>query len=126
MSTAPTVLFGMVPLVRAVARSADTGALTTSVTPDDSGTMFVSLTTGLNNYTLPAVSDGKGKSFIFFQADNSTTVKITSTAANIKGPDATNLVATSGSLIGDCALVIGDGTYYYLLTLGGTWTVGGS
>ena len=124
MSNAPTVLLGLVPLFRAVVRSA-TDASTCTVTPDDSGTLFVSLSTAAIKYTLPAVADGAGKCFGFFAAGTtSQSVKVASTAANLFGGDgAANIVATSASNFADSCLVIGDGTYYYLLAFGGTWTI---
>ena len=122
MSNSPTVLFGLVPLVRAVVRSA-TNATTTTITPDDSGTLFVSMSTSAHNYALPAVADGAGKCFMFFQAGTTAqAVTITSTANNIIGGDTTADVATSGSVIGDCCMIIGDGTYYYLFAFT-AWTV---
>ncbi|MCJ7828247.1 MAG: hypothetical protein MUP81_00705 [Dehalococcoidia bacterium] len=126
MSNAPSVLFGLVPLIRATVNSAATGALTTTVTADDSGTMFVSWTTGTHVYTLPAVADGKGKCWLFYQAESTTTVKIYCSTACIVGGDTTNTYATSASYMGDCAMIVGDGTYYYMISLAGTWTVASS
>ena len=124
MSNASTLLLNLVPLIRATCRSVAATTATT-VTPDDSGTLFISLATGVHTYTLPAVADGKGKVFIFFQADTTAAVKVASTAANIMGVDsATGTTLTSGALIGDCAMIIGDGTNYLFFNLGqGNWTI---
>ena len=122
MSAAPTVLFGLVPLVRAVVRSA-TDATATTVTPDDSGTLFVNMSTSAHKYTLPAVADGKGKSFIFFNGDGTATIAVASTAANLKIDDLTGTTCTSTTTgIGDSILVIGDGTYYYGFEIVGSYT----
>ena len=122
MSAAPTVLFGLVPLVRAVVRSGAT-ATTTTVTPDDSGSLFVNMSTSAHVYTMPAVADGKGKCFIFFNGEGTQTIAVASTAANFKVDDLTGTTCTSTThAIGDCIIVIGDGTYYYGIAAYGTYT----
>ena len=124
MSNTPSVLFGLVPLVRATVRSATTGNLTTTVTADDSGTMFINLTTGTNAYTLPAVAAGNGKSWLFYKAETTTTMSVASTAANMMGIDsATGTTITSDAVLGSCLLIIGDGTNYFALVIAGTWTM---
>ena len=124
MSNAPTQLFGLVPLVRCTVRSAATGALTTTVTEDDSGTLFISLTTGTHTYTLPAVADGKGKSWLFFDGNTTAAMKVASTAANIMAVDsATGTTLTDDAVLGSCVLIIGDGTNYLAFIISGTWTV---
>ena len=124
MSNAPTQLFNLVPLVRATVRSATTGNLTTTVTPDDSGTLFISLTTGTHAYTLPAVADGIGKAWLFFNAETTHAISVASTAANMMGVDsATGTTITSDAVIGSCLLVIGDGTNYFAFVICGTWTI---
>jgi len=124
MSNAPTQLFGLVPLVRCTVRSAATGNLTTTITPDDSGTLFINLTTGTHAYTLPAVADGIGKSWLFYKAETTTTMSVASTAANMMGVDsATGTTITSDAVLGSCLLVIGDGTNYFAFVLAGTWTI---
>ena len=124
MSNAPTQLFGLMPLVRATVKSATTGNLTTIVTPDDSGTLFISLTTGTHAYTLPAVVDSKGKCYLFFDGETTQAITVASTAANIMGVDsAAGTTLTSGGAIGDCAMIIGDGTNYFFFNIGGIWTI---
>ena len=124
MSNAPTQLFGLVPLVRCTVRSAATGNLTTTITPDDSGSLFISLTTGTHAYTLPAVADGKGKSWLFFNAETTAAISVASTAANMMGVDsATGTTITSDAVLGSCLLIIGDGTNYFAFVIAGTWTI---
>lgn len=123
MSNAPTMLMGLVPLIRATVRSAATGNLTTTVTPDDSGTMFISLTTGTHAYTLPAVADAAGKHFIFFDGETTQSITVTSPANDIMGNNTTADVATSNADLGDCLMVFSDGTNYFKFVLAGTWTV---
>lgn len=123
MSNAPTVLMGLVPLTRAVVRSS-TSATATTVTADDSGSFFVNLSTSAHTYTLPAVADGAGKCWWFFNGDGTTTIAITSGTASIMlCDDAAATTNTSAAhAIGDCCMVIGDGTYYYCIEIHGTWT----
>jgi hypothetical protein len=101
-----------------------TAAIT--VVPSDSGVMFVNKYTSATTYTLPAVADGKGKCFIFYNSQTSAAIKLAISTAAIIGGDTTNKVATSDAVTGSCAMVIGDGSYYYLFVIAGTWTVGAS
>ncbi|KKL11003.1 hypothetical protein LCGC14_2550170 [marine sediment metagenome] len=92
--------------------------------PSDSGIMFVSTYVGNVEYTLPAVADGKGKIFLFIQADDGN-LKITSTAANIvvRGQTATTQqtsVAYNSNPEGSACAVMGDGTRYLFLNFTGT------
>ena len=121
MSNAPTVLLGGVPLMRAIVTGA-TGDTATTVTADDSGSMFVSLATAEHTYTLPAVADCKGKFFWFYQADTTAAVIVTSAAADMYGGDTTGTAATSASALGNCALILSDGTNFYLISVAGPWT----
>jgi len=122
MSNAPTVLFGMVPLVRCTVRSS-ASATATTVTEDDSGSLFINLSTSIHTYTLPPVANGKGKSWLFYDADTTAAMKVASTAANFMAVDsATGTTLTDGAAIGDCLLVIGDGTNYFGFVISGTWT----
>ncbi len=92
--------------------------------PSDSGIMFVSTYVGNVEYTLPAVADGKGKIFLFIQADDGN-LKITSTAANIvvRGQSATTQqtsVQYDTTPEGSACAVMGDGTRYLFLNFTGT------
>lgn len=124
MSNAPTVLLGLMPLLRTVVRSS-TSETTTAVTADDSGTMFVNLSTSAHVYTLPVVALGAGKCWIFYNGDGTTTIAITSGTANVLMVDDNASATTNTSTnhaVSDCAMVVGDGTYYYCFELHGTWT----
>lgn len=125
MSNAPDVLFGLVPLIRAIVRSSTTAANVT-ITPDDSGTLFVNLATNAAiTYTLPSVTDCAGKCFAFFNGQTSKATIVTG------GTDYGKMMAddhadydyvTSAEEVGECCLVMGDGTYVYVLPIHGTWT----
>lgn len=122
MSNAPTQLFGLVPLVRATVRSGSSTA-DTAVTEDDSGTLFINLSTAEHTYTLPAVANGTGKSWMFYDGETTSAVKVVSPAADIMGIDsATGTTITSNSDIGDALLVIGDGTNYFAFEISGSWS----
>ena len=124
MSNAPTVLMGLVPLIRAVLRSETTDTATT-VTADDSGTLFINLGTSAHTYTLPVVALGKGKCWFFYNGDGTTTIAITSGTAGVLMCDDNAAATTNTSTnhaVSDCCMVIGDGTYYYCFELHGTWT----
>lgn len=126
MSNAPTVLLGEVPLIRAFVRSATTDTATT-VTPDDSGSMFVNLsTTGNHTYTLSGgVAAFKGKWFIFFNAQTSYATIVTDgdSGDDIMCGDDTGADTVTGSAVtGDWMMITSDGTYFYGFKGYGTWT----
>ena len=116
MSNAPDVLFGLVPLLRAVVRS-EANATDTAVTADDSGTLFINLSTSEHNYTLPTLTDGKGKHWLFFAGDSTAALVVTGGTVDkmMGGDSAVGDKMTSSSQIGDWALVVCDGTYYYVI-----------
>lgn len=127
MSNAPTVLLGLVPLIRAVVRSATTDTAT-AVTADDSGTLFVNLSTETDhNYTLPTVALGKGKTWVFFAGQTTSTMTITggSTDVMMCNDDAAADANQAAADAGAWAIVVCDGTYYYCLEGSGTWTASG-
>lgn len=104
---------------------ASDGSAAITVVASDSGTMFINKFGTETEYTLPAVADGKGKMFWFFNAQTSTAVLVTATTAIIMGVNSTTgTTLTDGSNIGDCCLVIGDGTNYFGFVLSGSWTSG--
>ena len=130
MSNAPDVLFGLVPLLRAVVRS-ETNATDTAVTADDSGTMFVNLSTSAHTYTLPTLDLAKGKHWLFFNGQDSQSLTVTGgTTDKIIGvgdPEADSI--TSDAVEGSACLIVCDGTWYYAITwsgavsTAGVWTV---
>ena len=127
MSNAPTVLMGLVPLFRAVVRSA-TDATATTVTADDSGTLFVDLSTSAHTYTLPTVALGKGKCWMFMKCADAN-MSITGGTVDVMMADGTTLVdtvtySTSSHKIGSSCLVICDGTYFYAINIGATTVLG--
>lgn len=123
MSNAPTVLLGLVPLIRAIVRSS-TSATATTVTADDSGTLFVDLSTSAHNYTLPTIALGAGKHWVFFNGQTTAAITITGGTESVMMVNDSVIAKSvaSGHVIGDCALVVCDGTYYYVFAITGTWT----
>lgn len=116
MSNAPTTLMGHVPLFRAIVTST-VSATATTVTPDDSGTLFIDASTSTHTYTLPAVADCKGKAFWFS--------KVADAVMIVSGETADKMIAfndaaadyisfqTASERIGAALLVVGDGNYYF-------------
>ena len=94
-------------------------------TDSDSGCIFINKEdAGTVTYTLPAVADSKGKWYWFYNAQTSAAIAITSgTASVFMGSDGatSSTMTTSTDAIGDSAIVICDGSYYYLIVLDGTW-----
>ena len=124
MSNAPTVLLGDIPPYRAVVRSG-TSDTATAVTADDSGTLFVNLSTSAHTYTLPTIALGKGKIWHFITTNTTETLAMTGgTASLIMGGADGNLASTitSAATAGESTTIICDGTYYYALESNGTWT----
>lgn len=109
---------------RGISINAHTASEVVAVTviPSDSGILFINKeTSGTVTYTLPAVALGKGKIFWFYEG-HATAIKVAIATAHIVG-DATNKVATGDGTLGTCCFVVGDGDYYYLFAIMGTWTV---
>ena len=126
MSNAPTVLFGLVPLIRAVVRSS-ASATATTVTADDSGTLFVNLSTSTHTYTLPTLALSAGKHWLFFNGQTTASLAVTGgTADKIIGvDDLTGDTITSDAVAGSACLIICDGTWYYAITWSGAPTTAG-
>ena len=121
MSTAPTTLLGLVPLIRALVNSA-TDATATTVTADDSGSLFIDKSTSTHTYTLPAIALGAGKAFMFFKLGTGTMT--IASAGSLDNIVAFNDVAadsvsfgTTNEKIGGAMLIIGDGTYWYAMNM---------
>ena len=124
MSNAPTYLLNDRPLARAIVVSA-ADATATTVTNDDSGTIFISKATNAHTYTLPTTSEGKGKFFIFVKAyDANMVISSAGSADDIiaEGDTGADTVtySTSSHKIGSACLVFGDGTNWFSINIGGT------
>lgn len=101
------------------------GSSAITVVPSDSGIMFINKFGTETEYTLPLVAEGKGKMFWFYNAQSSTAVLVSAQTAILMGVNsATGTTLTDGSNIGDCCLVVGDGTNYFGFVLSGSWTTG--
>ncbi len=124
MSNAPTTLLGLVPLIRAVVRS-ETDDTATAVTADDSGTLFINLSTETDHsYTLPTLALGAGKHWIFYQGQTTSTMTIIggTTDKMMTDDDATADQNKVDDICGASLIVICDGTNYYTIEGKGTWT----
>ena len=126
MSNAPDVLMGLVPFIRAVVRSS-ASATATAVTADDSGTLFIQMSTSDHTYTLPTLALAAGKHWIFFNGQTTGKIVITGgTTDKIIGvDDLTGDTITSDAVAGSAAIVFCDGTWYYAITTSGAPTTAG-
>ena len=96
---------------------------TNSVTvyASDSGIMFINKNTTLNtNYVLPAVADADGKMFWFLNATPNGGYRITAPTNTLVANNTAikNYAATGANTVGIGAIVVGDGSKYYLFELG--------
>jgi len=90
----------------------------------DSGIIFVNKETSADTtYTLPAVAEGNGKMWWFFNANGTKNIAITA-PSNIMymANTVVNTTVTCAAETGSGAFVFGDGTYYYFTEFDGTWT----
>lgn len=102
---------------------ATNGAATINVVPSDSGVLFVNKNATADcAYVLPALVDGKGKMFWFYNAQTTNNLTVTAPSANMFANDAQNTSVASYAVYGDVGMVVGDGSYYYWIEFGGTWT----
>ena len=89
----------------------------------DSGLVLINKeTSGTVTYTLPAVALGKGKMFWFYSAAAQPIAITSPTATTLNTAGSLTTTLTSASSIGECAMVIGDGSFYYLFEIYGTWS----
>ena len=80
---------------------------------------------GIRTYTLPAVADGKGKVFFFYSYVANNLVIAGASSILVGGSTSAGIVGATVTLtgvIGGWAVVIGDGTNYFVLAGTGTWT----
>lgn len=99
----------------------NTAAVT--VYASDSGILFVNkYITDHVTYTLPAVADGAGKIWWFFNANTTKNILVTAPSACMYHSGAAVTTMTSPNAVGGCAFVIGDGTLYYFFEIEGVWT----
>ena len=100
----------------------------TAITVDasDSGIMFLQNYATACTYTLPTVTLGAGKMFMFVNVNTATSTVITATTALIKGTYTAGAAKTSltSKVVGDTVMIIGDGTYWYAIDYSTTgWTL---
>lgn len=121
MGAARDIKLTNLPL-RGISINSDAGGVTSiDVEASDSGIMFINKEASTCTYTLPVVAEGAGKWFWFYSAVTAT-LAITSPTAIVMGFDsATRTTITSNGTIGDCCMVIGDGTNYYAFVIYATW-----
>ncbi len=102
----------------------DTTAYT--LVASDSGVIFIQNFASATTYTLPSVSTGAGKMFMFLNANTATSTVITSTTALIVGTTTAGAAKTTltSVAVGDAAMVYGDGTNWFWVNLAiAAWTI---
>ncbi len=111
--------------IRGISINAESANTTTiNVVASDSGIIFVNKeTSGVVTYVLPAVADGAGKMWWFYNGQTAYNIVVKAPSNIFIGANTTSStnMTTSGNLTGDSAIVFGDGTYYYLIEFVGTW-----
>ena len=101
---------------------ASEGSNTITVVASDSGLLFINKwATYHTTYNLPAVAEGAGKMFWFYQGQATNNLIITAPAAIMITANAVNTTVTSDNAYGSCGIVFGDGTNYYFIEIDGTW-----
>ena len=110
---------------RGISINAETGSNVTAINVEayDSGIIFINREeSGTVTYTLPVVAEGKGKMWWFYSAYG-VAIEITSgTASTLVTPGAATATSlTSAAAVGECAMVFGDGSFYYFFEIFGTW-----
>ena len=114
--------------LRGISINADTTTNTVAinVVPSDSGIIFINKENYSDvTYHLPAVATGAGKFWWFLNGQTTYNIIINAGTGSIfvGGNSAVaNTMTPAGNLIGDCAMVVGDGTNYYLIEFVGTWS----
>ena len=101
----------------------------TAITVDasDSGIIFMQNYAAATTYTLPTVTLGAGKMFMFVNLNTAAYTLVTTSDATalIKGTytaGAAKTTITSGAM-GDSVTIVGDGTYWYVMAgFKGAWT----
>lgn len=104
------------------------GTNTINIVASDSGVMFINKNnTAATNYVLPAVADADGKMFWFLNATNAGNFVITAPTNTLVANNAADkeTATTAASTVGLGAIVVGDGSKYYLFEMGSVaFTIG--
>ena len=98
-----------------------------TVLPSDAGIMFLQNNATPCTYTLPDVTLCEGKMFIFCNINTTASTLVTSTTALIYGTTTAGVAKTTltSAEIGNFVIIVGDGTYFYVVAgfPGTVWTV---
>ena len=108
----------------AINETGDSNAV--AVVASDSGILFINEFAGSTTYTLPTVTDMKGKWYAFYCNVAQALVVLGGTVAAMSGGSSSAAVdddkVTSGATIGSWCIVTCDGTNYFVFAGTGTWT----
>ncbi len=100
-----------------------TGETAITLVGSDSGIICIYMLGPPPRYTLPACSLGAGKQFMFYCGVANNIVITSPTSATLFGPASIAVTCTITGAIGSCATVVGDGTYWYVISYYGTVTM---
>ncbi len=101
--------------------SINTAEAAITLVASDSGIMFINKNATANtNYVLPAVATSDGKWFWFLNATSSAGFRITAPTNTLVANNTVikNYAAIAGNTVGECGIIVGDGSKYYLFELG--------
>lgn len=101
---------------------ATNGSATINIVASDSGIIFINKFATDTTYNLPALADGEGKMWWFYNAQTTNNITITAPSANMYANDALNTSVNSAATHAFSGMIVGDGAYYYFIEFGGTWT----
>ena len=106
----------------------NTAETAVTLVASDSGIIFVQNYATACTYTLPDVTTGAGKMFMIVNLNTATSTVITTSDATalIKGTYTAGAAKTTltSVAVGDAAIIIGDGSYWYFINLSATgWTI---
>jgi len=114
--------------LRGISVNPTAGTNTINIVASDSGIMFINKNNTANtNYVLPAVAASDGKMYWFLNGTTSAGFVITAPTNTLVMNNAVNAnsATTGANTIGLGAVVVGDGSKYYLFELGSVaWSKG--
>ena len=111
---------------RGISINAESGSNVVAIDVEayDSGIIFINKEeSGTVTYTLPIVAEGKGKMWWFYSSYAAAIAITSGTGSTLVTPgSATATTLTSAAAVGECAMVFGDGDFYYVFEIFGTWS----
>lgn len=108
--------------LRGISVNPAAGTNVINIVPSDSGVMFINKNNTANtNYVLPTtIADGDGKMWWFLNATSEAGFVITAPTNTLVANNTVikNAATTGANTVGCSAIVVGDGSKYYLFEMG--------